>query len=313
MGHAYIFTLQPTFTQGLVLGQLSILFLLVVILKYLFLDSVSGNPHKALSYQPRIVIHDSEDERSENGEVNAKPERFEAANGHATTESTDWLNLVLQQVLDAYRMKLRDGLPGMQGEEVARRRIEAFANKMRPPAFVDPIKVHSVDLGVSAPRLSSARHKLPNMLSDQHIELDINYTDTLSISFSTSVLFNYPFPSFARLPVSLTISLSLFSSAIQLIPPQPQAEHPTLTFTLPSPHTDFVLDLRTTSLLGSRAKLADVPKLHELINHQIRKVIQDKGTWKIVLPGLASVQEVEHDIEEEQKRLADPLHHPNFP
>jgi maintenance of morphology protein 1 len=32
----YLFTLQPTFTQGLVLGQLSVFFLLALILKYLF-------------------------------------------------------------------------------------------------------------------------------------------------------------------------------------------------------------------------------------------------------------------------------------
>ncbi|KAI0793405.1 maintenance of mitochondrial morphology protein 1 [Abortiporus biennis] len=301
MGNAYIFTLQPTFTQGLILGQLSILFLLVVILKYLFLDSVTGNSHKALSYQPRIVINESDEESSEAGEIKVQVDGL--ANSTSGTESTDWLNLVLQQVLDAYRLKLRNNLPGLDGEEVARLRIEEFANKIRPPSFVDPIKVHSVDLGVSAPRLSGARHKP----SEDHIELDVNYTDTISISFSTSVLFNYPFPSFARLPVSLTISLSLFSSSVLLTPPQPQSEHPTLTITLPTPQTEFVLDLRTTSLLGSRAKLADVPKLHELINHQIRKVIQDKGTWKIVLPGLASVKEVKDDVEEEQRKMGHPF------
>ena len=42
----------------------------------------------------------------------------------------------------------------------------------------------------------------------------MHYTDTLSLSFSTSVLLNYPFPSFARLPISLTISLSVFSAAV---------------------------------------------------------------------------------------------------
>lgn len=46
----------------------------------------------------------------------------------------------------------------------------------------------------------------------------MNYIDTVSISISTSVLFNYPFASFARLPVSLTISLSLFSSSVSAHP-----------------------------------------------------------------------------------------------
>lgn len=125
------------------------------------------------------------------------------------------------------------------------------------------------------------------MIPQPKVELDLTYTDSLSISISTAVLFNYPFAAFARLPVSLTITLSLFSSSVSgtlcgcgpplkpmsqvlLEPPSPRAEHPTITFTLPSSPSDFVLNLKTTSLMGSRAKLADVPKLHELIVNQVR-------------------------------------------
>lgn len=69
--------------------------------------------------------------------------------------------------------------------------------------------------------------------------------------------------------------------------------------------------------MGSRAKLADVPKLHELITHQvryhrspsllrltihqIRRVLIEKGTFKIVLPGLASVEEVKEDVRREHE------------
>ncbi|KAJ3538507.1 hypothetical protein NM688_g6514 [Phlebia brevispora] len=295
MGTAYIFTLQPTFTQGLVLGQLSILCLLVVVLKYLFFDSPSDRPYKSFSYQPRIL--------TEEEDISVRKLKADAAKVGAVSnaeESADWLNILLHQVLDAYRTKLRDDLPGPEGDEVARKRVEAFANKIRPPGFLDPIKVHSVDLGLSAPRLSRAR---PRTASTPHIEpqleVDMHYTDTLSISISTSVLFNYPFIAFARLPISLTISLSLFSSTILLTPPQTHTPHPTITISLPSPQSEFILDLKTTSLMGSRAKLADVPKLHELITHQIRRVIAEKGTWKVVLPGLASVQEVKEDVQKQ--------------
>ena len=94
--------------------------------------------------------------------------------------------------------------------------------------------MHSVDMGSSAPQLSRARVR--RELSPgaepvctnacvigtgadcrgQEIEYDMSYIDSVSISISTSVLFNYPFPSFARLPVSLTISLSLFASSVSL-------------------------------------------------------------------------------------------------
>ncbi|KAG6381306.1 hypothetical protein JVT61DRAFT_5713 [Boletus reticuloceps] len=41
--------------------------------------------------------------------------------------------------------------------------------------------------------------------------------------------------------------------------------------------------------MGSRAMLKDVPKLHELIEHEVRKVLTSRGTWKIALPGLGNV------------------------
>ena len=55
---------------------------------------------------------------------------------------------------------------------------------------------------------------------------------------------------------------------------------------------DFTLDLKSTSLLGSRAKLADVPKLHELIDSQIRRAIDQRGTLKIVLPGISHEEDM---------------------
>lgn len=41
--------------------------------------------------------------------------------------------------------------------------------------------------------------------------------------------------------------------------------------------------------MGSRAMLKDVPKLHELIEHQVRRVLTSRGTWKVTLPGLGNV------------------------
>ncbi|PCH33550.1 maintenance of mitochondrial morphology protein 1 [Wolfiporia cocos MD-104 SS10] len=306
MGGAYIFSLQPTFTQGLILGQLSILVLLVLILKYLFFDTVTDRSQRLSSYQPKVEREEDDDAIAINAEK-LSVRGAKGKDGSRTIESADWLNGLLHQVLEAYRVKLRGSLPGAEGDEVVRKCIEDYANKMRPPWFLDPIKVHSVDLGVSAPRLSRAR---PRQSSPQNpesaIEFDMTYVDSLSISLSTSVLFNYPLPSFARLPISLTISLSLFSASILLTPPQPHAQHPTVTLTLPSPNTEFTLNLQTKSLMGSRAKLADVPKLHELITHQIRRALLEKGTWKIVLPGLASVSEVEDDVRKENERRDHP-------
>jgi len=51
--------------------------------------------------------------------------------------------------------------------------------------------------------------------------------------------------------------------------------------------------------MGSRAKLADVPKFHELITQQIRRALVEQGTWKIVLPGLTGTKDVREELQKE--------------
>jgi maintenance of morphology protein 1 len=140
-----IFTFQPTFTQGLILGQCSILALLAVILKYLFLDTefsqkapVYADP-AAPVLQPSIL----------SAHVGEKPTRVDS-------ESTAWLNTLLHQVCaclspclcpyaenpcifklaGVYRSKLRDDIQGVEGDEIVRQRVEDFVNRMRPPGIL---------------------------------------------------------------------------------------------------------------------------------------------------------------------------------
>jgi len=194
--------------------------------------------------------------------------------------------VLLKQVVDVYRSKIRGDLDGNEGDETARKRVEDYVNSIRPKGFLDHVTIHSVDLGISAPTLCHAHVQKKENSSLAEIEFDIAYIDTLSVSLSTSYLFNYPMSSFARLPISVTISLSQFKSTITLQTPPTPLSPPVLTFSV-SP--SFILDLTTTSLMGSRAKLANVPKLHELIQHQARRVLLAHTTWKVPLLRLAKV------------------------
>ncbi|KAF8576557.1 hypothetical protein K439DRAFT_1366904 [Ramaria rubella] len=266
----YLLSLQPTFTQGLIIGQLSILILLALILKYLFLVS---DPSTTQHLPTTTAIPHS-------------PLKQEAPL-HPRTGDIEWLNVILKHLVQTYRSELHDNLAGSEGVELCRAKIERHINNMRPSVFVDPIFVHSVNLGSSAPHLSNARVSTSTIHPNGQIELDMTYTDTSSISLSTSILFNYPLPYFARLPVSLTMSLSVFSSKILLTLPHPTSPTPTLTFALAP---TFTLDLHISSLLGSRAKLADVPKLHDMIESQIKKTLAARGSWTIVLPGITRPQ-----------------------
>lgn len=155
------------------------------------------------------------------------------------------------QVADVYRAKLQNGLEGSEGNEIARARIEAYANKIRPRSFlvcslfflfVDFLPQQWIlhpgphyypcggprKLGATVVRRSARRqcrgderfncqYPCTTSRSDtdapQSAKFHMSYTDGVSVSLSTAYLFNYPMSSFARLPVSLTISLDMFESS----------------------------------------------------------------------------------------------------
>lgn len=92
MGNNYLLSLTPTFTQGLVLGQLSILFLLALILKYLFLEAET-TPHGQERIQSTLNV-----------EKERYTERVPAVALEDTEyeeESTAWFNLLLYKVYRA--------------------------------------------------------------------------------------------------------------------------------------------------------------------------------------------------------------------
>ncbi|KAH9073492.1 hypothetical protein EDB83DRAFT_2219532, partial [Lactarius deliciosus] len=164
------------------------------------------------------------------------------------------------KIAGVYRSKLRDDLQGIEGDEIVRQHVEDFVSRMRPrnPGrhFLQVTILLYSRCGMYAlPRpWSCVTHILCRMSSTL-------YKDDLSISLSTAYLFNYPTFRFTHLPVSLTISLSVFPCRAVITPPSPSPPAPALTLTVLS---NFTLELQSISLLGSRAKLADVPKLHKL-------------------------------------------------
>jgi maintenance of mitochondrial morphology protein 1 len=74
------------------MGQLSILLLLTLILKYLFLDSTE-TPFETSSYHPRV---NSDTRRTTPRHV---PQESEDDPLNVSGESADWFNVLIQQVL----------------------------------------------------------------------------------------------------------------------------------------------------------------------------------------------------------------------
>jgi len=95
----YIFTLTPTFTQGLVLGQLSILLLVYFILKYLFFDSKSVQTLEESSEDtPLFRPSFSAEKFIATTFLQTKVKKQEEERDEDSVESAEWLNVLLKQV-----------------------------------------------------------------------------------------------------------------------------------------------------------------------------------------------------------------------
>ena len=89
MSSGFLLFFQPTFTQGLIIGQLSILLLLGAVLKYLFLES---------SKYPPAAYHQQVDNDAFVRQRNFQARQTLPEHDPDAHESTEWFNLLLKQV-----------------------------------------------------------------------------------------------------------------------------------------------------------------------------------------------------------------------
>jgi len=143
--------------------------------------------------------------------------------------------------------------------------------------------------------------------------LDVDLSDdNLSIAVETSMVLNYPKPRSAILPVALSVSVVRFSGTlcISLIPAQTDPLHTPATSPAPpaaeagpnspgspgadssqdqnplkgSPKSnvafsflpDYRLDLSVRSLIGSRSRLQDVPKVAQLVEARVHAWFEER-------------------------------------
>ena len=96
----YVFTLTPTFTQGLILGQVSILLLVYFILKYLFFDSKSAQFLEGSSEEdvPLFRPSFSAEKFIATAFLQKKVKEHHEEHDGDSVESAEWLNVLLKQV-----------------------------------------------------------------------------------------------------------------------------------------------------------------------------------------------------------------------
>ncbi|KAK4621884.1 Maintenance of mitochondrial morphology protein 1 [Fulvia fulva] len=235
-------------------------------------------------------------------------------------ESLDWFNVLIAQTIAQLRADAQE-------DEAVLGSLTEMLNGGSKPSFIDDIKVTEISLGKEFPIFSNCRvipvdengmplKELTGLKGERlQARMDVDLSDVVTLGIETKLVLNYPKPFVMVLPVALAVSVVRFSGTLSLSfqpsqeihsaaaesatpvgQPDKNEGHPlnptghsptTLTFTFLD---DYRLDLSVHSLIGSRSRLQDVPKIAQLVEDRIHKWFDERVVeprfQQIVLPSL---------------------------
>ena len=312
-----------SFTQGLILGQLSVVLVLAAFIKFfIFGEAPSADVTaslRATERRSRTLAHKRSllSLRSSNDRQDKALSRKKSTvlrNPPALTigsilsktyynvdshqpESLDWFNVLIAQTSDA------------QHDDAILDSLNKALNGTSRPDFVDEIRVTELSLGEDFPILSNCRvipvdedglsigtgKRFDPVTAARdgtrlQARMDVDLSDMLTLAVETKMLLNYPKKLSAMLPVALAVSVVRFSGtlSISFIPSNPSQSTPTMmTFNFLD---DYRLDFSIRSLLGSRSRLQDVPKIAQLVEARLHRWFDERAVeprfQEIALPSL---------------------------
>lgn len=227
-----------SFTLGLILGQLSVIVLLMLMIKYFIFSDVD-------------VAIEKRRRKKMKGEMRAEGEEDSKASTEKE-ESVAWMNLLFKSLYAVYRQHFNN---------VGKERIEDMMNKRRGNV-IDRVIVNDLVIGDKYPNFSNARY------IQGKCYLDFDYNDELELDLSTKLIINYPKPRFGSIPVDVVMRLIRFSGSVWL-----EVDGDEMTVGLLS---NYNLNIKCQSYIGSRAKLKDIPKIEELIYNNLDYLLSNK-------------------------------------
>lgn len=217
-------------------------------------------------------------------------------------ESLDWFNVLIAQTIAQFRSDA-------QHDDAILTSLTKALNGSARPDFLDEIKITELSLGEDFPIFSNCR-VIPvdedglsagtgrggegGGAGREHgrlqARMDVDLSDFITLALETKLLLNYPKPLVAVLPVGLAVSVVRFSGtlSISFIPGSPLNSSPTtLAFSFLD---DYRLDLSIRSLVGSRSRLQDVPKIAQLVEARLHTWFDERAVeprfQQIELPSL---------------------------
>ncbi|KAI1074072.1 hypothetical protein F5B20DRAFT_564765 [Whalleya microplaca] len=329
---------EPTlsFTQGLIVGQLSVVLLLAAFIKFfIFGDhpspeitaSIRANERRArtVAHRQSILTLRTPDTRpQQHPTLNKKKssilrnpptltigsilnKTYYNVNSHQP-ESLDWFNVLIAQTIAQFRSDAHH-------DEAILTSLTKALNGTSRPDFLDEIKVTELTLGEDFPIFSNCRiipvdedglsldtapggekrfdtnsSRAKTEGSRLQARMDVDLSDMITLAIETKLLLNYPKRLTAVLPVALAVSVVRFSGtlSISFIPSNPSQSTPTMmTFSFLD---DYRLDFSIRSLVGSRSRLQDVPKIAQLIEARLHRWFDERAVeprfQEIALPSL---------------------------
>lgn len=221
-------------------------------------------------------------------------------------ESLDWFNVLIAQTIAQFRTDAHQ-------DEAILTSLTNVLNGAQKPNFLSSIKVTEISLGEDFPIFSNCHiHPVddgplgPDGARLQ-ARMDVDLSDLITLGVETKIILNWPKPLTAILPVALAVSIVRFSGTLSIsflpsasqpapssnaaesIPThQPPSTTPTsLAFSfLP----DYRLDINVRSLVGSRSRLQDIPKIAQMVENRLHAWIDERcvepRVQQVVLPSL---------------------------
>lgn len=309
-----------SFTQGLIVGQLSVILVIGIFIKFfVFQDASNYLPVKAVKDGTGIVVkhdkknktglndNDGNTDSSKDSNISSILEKTYYDVDNHPSESLDWFNVLIAQTISQLRTE------ALISDNIFHS-LNDFLIKLDFPNYLDSVRITEIDIGDDFPIFSNCRIKQSQDGSGRlEAKIDVDLSDTITLGVETKLLLNQPRPMVAALPIQLSVSLVRFSGclAVSLISPNDQELDPNnsedvnrennqglksremnavpsmasidsnITNTKKSQKEsgtairfsfspDYRLEFNIKSLIGSRAKLQDVPKISALIESKLR-------------------------------------------
>ncbi|KAJ2397407.1 ERMES complex subunit mmm1 [Coemansia sp. RSA 2603] len=173
--------------------------------------------------------------------------------------SCDWLTVFLAQIIGKFRTDAE------RHDRLVRVISEALNGELRP-SVLDSLRITQFSLGSDFLRIGAARMAPSAGPLGMRAEIDVALHDEVTLGFDTRVLVNWPRPAVAALPVSIVVSLVKFVATVVVEFDCTAADPALVISVLP----DYVLEFDVQTLIGSKAKVQNLPMLTSVISRKLQ-------------------------------------------